>query len=167
MAEQDNGVTGEPYSNGEDTLPAVGLISQYIKDLSFENPNAPAIYQSQEAPQIDVQFNIASSQVGEDVYEVVLKVEVRAESDTTVAFIVDLSYAGLFGIRNVPAEHIQPFLLGEAPRLIFPFARRVLADAVRDGGFPPLLLEPIDFAAMYQQQAAGQPAVTTADTGHA
>ena len=167
MAEQDNGVTGEPYSNGEDTLPAVGLISQYIKDLSFENPNAPAIYQSQEAPQIDVQFNIASSQVGEDVYEVVLKVEVRAESDTTVAFIVDLSYAGLFGIRNVPAEHIQPFLLGEAPRLIFPFARRVLADAVRDGGFPPLLLEPIDFAAMYQQQAAGQPAVTTGETGHA
>jgi len=167
MAEQDNGVTGEPYSNGEDTLPAVGLISQYIKDLSFENPNAPAIYQSQEAPQIDVQFNIASSQVGEDVFEVVLKVEVRAETDTTVAFIVDLSYAGLFGIRNVPAEHMQPFLLGEAPRLIFPFARRVLADAVRDGGFPPLLLEPIDFAAMYQQQSAGQPAVTTAETGTA
>ncbi|KQS01833.1 preprotein translocase subunit SecB [Sphingomonas sp. Leaf357] len=167
MAEQDNGGTTEPYSNGEDTLPAVGLISQYIKDLSFENPNAPAIYQNPEAPQIDVQFNIASSQVGEDVFEVILKVEVRAESDTTVAFIVDLSYAGLFGIRNVPAEHIQPFLLGEAPRLIFPFARRVLADAVRDGGFPPLLLEPIDFAAMYQQQAAGQPAVTTAETGTA
>nr|WP_295665995.1 protein-export chaperone SecB [Sphingomonas sp.] len=167
MAEQDNGVTTEPYSNGEDTLPAVGLISQYIKDLSFENPNAPAIYQNPEAPQIDVQFNIASSQVGEDVYEVILKVEVRAESDTTVAFIVDLSYAGLFGIRNVPAEHIQPFLLGEAPRLIFPFARRVLADAVRDGGFPPLLLEPIDFAQMYQQQASGQPAVTTAETGTA
>jgi preprotein translocase subunit SecB len=167
MAEQDNGVTTEPYSNGDDTLPAVGLISQYIKDLSFENPNAPAIYQNPEAPQIDVQFNIASSQVGEDVYEVILKVEVRAESDTTVAFIVDLSYAGLFGIRNVPAEHIQPFLLGEAPRLIFPFARRVLADAVRDGGFPPLLLEPIDFAQMYQQQASGQPAVTTAETGTA
>ena len=167
MAEQDNGVTTEPYSNGEDTLPAVGLISQYIKDLSFENPNAPAIYQNPEAPQIDVQFNIASSQVGEDIYEVILKVEVRAESDTTVAFIVDLSYAGLFGIRNVPAEHIQPFLLGEAPRLIFPFARRVLADAVRDGGFPPLLLEPIDFAQMYQQQASGQPAVTTAETGTA
>ena len=167
MAEQDNGVSTEPYSNGEDTLPAVGLISQYIKDLSFENPNAPAIYQNPEAPQIDVQFNIASSQVGEDVYEVILKVEVRAESDTTVAFIVDLSYAGLFGIRNVPAEHIQPFLLGEAPRLIFPFARRVLADAVRDGGFPPLLLEPIDFAQMYQQQASGQPAVTTAETGTA
>ncbi|WP_260598508.1 protein-export chaperone SecB [Sphingomonas endolithica] len=171
MAEQDNGVTtgAEPYSNGEDTLPAVGLISQYVKDLSFENPNAPAIFQNQVAPQIDVQFNIGSGQVGDDVFEVVLKIEVRAEAEGQVAFIVDLSFAGLFGLRNIPAEHLQPFLLGEAPRLIFPFARRVLADAVRDGGFPPLLLEPIDFAGMYQAQAdaEGQPQVTTAETGTA
>lgn len=169
MADQDQGVTTEPYNNGEDTLPAVGLISQYVKDFSFENPNAPAIYQSQTQPQIDVQFNIGSGQVGEDVYEVALKIEVRAEAEDQVAFIVDLTFAGLFGIRNVPAEHLQPFLLGEAPRLIFPFARRVLADAVRDGGFPPLLLEPIDFAALYQtQQAAeGTPAVTTGETGTA
>ena len=171
MDEQDNGLTtgAEPYSNGEDTSPAVGLISQYVKDLSFENPNAPAVYQNQAAPQIDVQFNIGSGQVGEDVYEVVLKIEVRAEAEEQVAFIVALSYAGLFGIRNVPAEHLQPILLGEAPRLIFPFARRVLADAVRDGGFPPLVLEPIDFIALYQAQVAaeGQPAVTTGDVGTA
>ena len=169
MSDQDRGVTTEPYTNGEDTAPAVGLLSQYVKDLSFENPNAPAIYQNQTAPQIDVQFNIGSGQVGEDVYEVVLKIEVRAEAEGQVAFIVDLSFAGLFGLRNIPAEHLQPFLLGEAPRLIFPFARRVLADAVRDGGFPPLLLEPIDFAALYQQQAdaEGQPAVTTAEVGTA
>ncbi|MEN2785553.1 protein-export chaperone SecB [Sphingomonas qilianensis] len=169
MSDQDRGTTAEPYSNGEDTTPAVGLLSQYVKDLSFENPNAPAIYQNQTAPQIDVQFNIGSGQVGEDVYEVVLKIEVRAEAESQVAFIVDLSFAGLFGLRNIPAEHLQPFLLGEAPRLIFPFARRVLADAVRDGGFPPLLLEPIDFAALYQQQAQaeGQPAVTTGEVGTA
>jgi len=169
MSDQDRGVTTEPYTNGEDTAPAVGLLSQYVKDLSFENPNAPAIYQNQTAPQIDVQFNIGSGQVGEDVYEVVLKIEVRAEAEGQVAFIVDLSFAGLFGLRNIPAEHLQPFLLGEAPRLIFPFARRVLADAVRDGGFPPLLLEPIDFAALYQQQAdaEGQPAVTTGEVGTA
>ncbi|MEG3088705.1 protein-export chaperone SecB [Sphingomonas sp. PB4P5] len=169
MSDQDRGMTTEPYSNGEDTTPAVGLLSQYVKDLSFENPNAPAIYQNQTAPQIDVQFNIGSGQVGEDVYEVVLKIEVRAEAEGQVAFIVDLSFAGLFGLRNIPAEHLQPFLLGEAPRLIFPFARRVLADAVRDGGFPPLLLEPIDFAALYQQQAdaEGQPAVTTGEVGTA
>ncbi|QNQ07652.1 protein-export chaperone SecB [Sphingomonas alpina] len=170
MDEQDNGANGgEPYANGEDTTPAIGLISQYVKDLSFENPNAPAVYQNPAQPQIDVQFNIGSGQVGEDVHEVVLRIDVRAEADGQVAFIAELAYAGLFGIRNVPAEHIQPFLLGEAPRLIFPFARRVLADAIRDGGFPPLLLEPIDFAALYQQQALaeGQPAVTTAETGTA
>ena len=132
------------------------MISQYVKDLSFENPNAPAIYQSQTAPQIDVQFNIAANQVADDVHESVLKIEVRAEAEGTVAFIVDLSYAGLFGFRNIPADQIQPFMLAEAPRLLFPFARRVLADCVRDGGFPPLLLEPIDFGQLYMQQAQAQ-----------
>jgi preprotein translocase subunit SecB len=144
----------DPLANGEDTSPAVGLISQYVKDLSFENPNAPAVFQWQGQPQIDVQFNIGANQVGDDVHEVVLKIDVRATSADKVAFQVELAYAGLFGIRNVPDEQIQPFLYAEGPRLIFPFARRVLADAVRDGGFPPLLLEPIDFGALYMQQAA-------------
>ena len=169
MSDQDRDATTEPYSNGQDTGPAIGVISQYVKDFSFENPNAPAVFQNQTAPQIDVQFNIASGRVGDDVYEVVLKIEVRAETDGQVAFIVDLSFAGLFGLRNIPEEHLQPFLLGEAPRLIFPFARRVLADAVRDGGFPPLLLEPIDFGGIYQAQieAEGQAQVTTGETGTA
>jgi preprotein translocase subunit SecB len=162
MSEQDDGfitstgIAGEPLANGADSAPAAGMISQYIKDFSFENPNAPAIFQNQTPPAIDVQFNIASAQVGEDVYEIVLRIEVKAESDDQVAFLVDLSYAGLFGLRNFPAEHLQPFLLAEAPRLMFPFARRVLADAIRDGGFPPLLLEPIDFSGIFlAQQEAG------------
>jgi preprotein translocase subunit SecB len=156
-----------PIANGEDTAPAVGIITQYVKDFSFENPNAPAVYQSQAQPKLDVGFNIAANQVGEDVHEVVLKIDVRAQGDDgQVHFVVDLAYAGLFGLRNVPGEHLQPFLLGEAPRLLFPFARRVLADAVRDGGFPPLMLEPIDFAQLYLQQAeanaagVGEPAGT-------
>jgi preprotein translocase subunit SecB len=144
----------DPLANGEDTAPAVGLISQYVKDLSFENPNAPTVFQWQGQPQIDVQFNIGANKVADDVHEVVLKIDVRATSADKVAFQVELAYAGLFGIRNVPDEQIQPFLYAEAPRLVFPFARRVLADAVRDGGFPPLLLEPIDFGALYMQQAA-------------
>lgn len=144
---------GQPLANGADTAPAAGMISQYVKDFSFENPNAPAIYQTSEPPQIDVQFNIGSGQVGEEVHEVTLKIDVRADTGGQVAFIVDLTYAGLFGFRNVPVDQIQPFLLGEAPRLLFPFARRVLADAVRDGGFPPLLLEPIDFGQLYLQQS--------------
>ncbi|MFD1788439.1 protein-export chaperone SecB [Sphingomonas floccifaciens] len=153
----DFSATGEPMSNGADTTPVAGMISQYVKDFSFENPNAPAIYQSQGAPKIDIGFNIGAAQVGEDVHEVLLKIDVKAESDDgTVAFVVDLTYAGLFGLRNIPAEHVQPFLLGEAPRLLFPFARRVVADAVRDGGFPPLLLDPIDFGQLYLQQLAQQ-----------
>lgn len=156
MAENDTiAEFGEPAANGEDTAPAAGLLSQYVKDFSFENPNAPAIFQSQTAPAIDVQFNIGSGKVADEVFEVVLKIEVRATAESQTAFIVDLSYAGLFGIRNVPeGEALDGFLLGEAPRLLFPFARRVLADAVRDGGFPPLMLEPIDFGGIYLQQRA-------------
>lgn len=171
MAEQDNAAmnAGEPAPNGADTAPAVGVISQYVKDLSFENPNSPAIYQQQGQPAFDVQFNIGSGQVGEDVYEVVLKIEVKAEMEGQVAFLVDLTFAGLFGLRNVPAEQLEPFLLAEAPRLLFPFARRVLADQVRDGGFPPLMLDPIDFGALYLQQRAaqGDVALTSETAGNA
>ena len=150
--------------NGADTTPQIALISQYVKDLSFENPNAPAAYQWQDQPQIDVQFNIGAEKVADDVVEVSLKIEVKAPAPEGTAFAVELLYAGLFGMRNVPDDQMQPFLLAEAPRLLFPFARRVLADAIRDGGFPPLLLDPIDFGALYLQQAqqleatAGEPA---------
>ena len=156
-----------PIANGEDNAPAAGLISQYVKDLSFENPNAPAIYQSQSAPAIDVQFNIGAEQIGEEVHEVTLKIEVKADSEGTVAFIVDLTYSGLFGFRNVPADQIQPYLLAEGPRLLFPFARRVVADTIRDGGFPALLLEPIDFAQLYMQQQQGGAGPNVSVTGHA
>ena len=138
--------------NGQDTSPAIGLISQYVKDLSFENPNAPAVYQWQDAPQIDVQFNIAADSVGDDLYEVSLKIDVTSKTDQGTMFVIDLKYAGLFGVRNVPDDQLQPFFLAEAPRILFPFARRVVADAVRDGGFAPLLLEPIDFHGLFQQQ---------------
>ncbi|MBW4332282.1 protein-export chaperone SecB [Stakelama sp. CBK3Z-3] len=170
MADQDEFVTtGEAAANGADTGPMANLISQYVKDLSFENPNSPQVYQRDTPPQIDVQFNIGVNQVGEEVHEVVLKIESRAEHDGQVAFLVDLTYAGLFQLRNLPQEHVQPFLLGEAPRILFPFARRVLADAVRDGSFAPLLLDPIDFNAMYQQQLQQHQAEAQGDTpvGHA
>jgi preprotein translocase subunit SecB len=138
--------------NGEDTSPAIGLISQYVKDMSFENPSAPAVYQWQEAPQIDVQFNIAADNVGENLFEVSLKIDVTSKTDQGTMFVIELKYAGLFGVRNVPDDQLQPFFLAEAPRILFPFARRVVADAVRDGGFAPLLLEPIDFHGLFMQQ---------------
>ena len=145
-------------ANGADTSPQVGMITQYVKDLSFENPNAPAVFQWQGQPRIDVSFSINASTVGDEVHEVVLHVEVKAQSADRTAFQIELAYAGLFGIRNISEADMQPFLLAEAPRILFPFARRVVADLVRDGGFPPLLLEPIDFAALYQQQAEAQQA---------
>jgi preprotein translocase subunit SecB len=143
-------------ANGEDNLPQVAMIAQYVKDLSFENPNAPMIYQAPEQPKIDVQFNIGTNPIGDDVHEVALKIEVTATMGDVTGYAVELLYAGLFGIRNVPDEHLAPFLLAEAPRLLFPFARRVVSDAIRDGNFAPLLLEPIDFGALYMAQVRQQ-----------
>jgi preprotein translocase subunit SecB len=162
MADQDstNGGNGSFQPAGE---PQVSVLAQYIKDLSVENPSAPQVFQWQVQPSLDVQFNINVEKAADDVHEVTLKIEVTARSDNGVHFVVDLSYAGLFGIQNAPEEALPPFLLIEAPRLIFPFARQVIADAVSSTGFPPLLLDPIDFAGAYvaqlqaaQQQQAGE-----------
>jgi preprotein translocase subunit SecB len=165
MAEEEaaNGAGDQPIDIGgaADTLPQVGVLAQYVKDLSFENPSAPAVFQWQGQPQMDVQFNIGTQLVAEDVHEVVLKIEVKAESQEGIAFRMELLYAGLFALKNVPEEQLQPFLLAEAPRLLFPFARRLIADAVIDGGFPPLLLDPIDFAGLYMQSAAQAQAEAT------
>jgi preprotein translocase subunit SecB len=143
-------------ANGEDTAPAAGIISQYVKDLSVENPNAPACFQWQDVPQLDVQFNIASQPVQGDVHEVQLKIQVNAKAEGGVAYIVDLTYAGLIGMRNLEEPQMHAFMFAEAPRLLFPFARRVVADAVRDAGFLPMMLEPIDFNGIYMQQLAAQ-----------
>ena len=160
--------TTDTAANGADNQPQIGLIAQYVKDLSFENPNSPGVYQWQEQPQIDINFNISNNQIADDVYEVALKVSAKAVADQGTAFAVELVFAGLFGIRNVPEDQMRPFLYAEAPRLLFPFARRVLADAVQDGGFPPLMLDPIDFGALYvQQQAQIEAAAQGAPVGNA
>jgi preprotein translocase subunit SecB len=155
MAENEGGAMPGGFGDGDDGAPQAGLLTQYVKDLSFENPNAPAVYQWQSQPRIDVQFNIASQNVGDDLYEVSLKVDVKAQADEGATFQVELLYAGLFAIRNVSEDQLHPFLFAEAPRLLFPFARRVIADVIRDGGFPPLLIDPIDFGAMYLAQTQG------------
>lgn len=151
MAEQEN--TLETTSNGDvDAAPQVSAIAQYIKDMSAENPGAPQVFQWQSAPQLDVQFNINVNRVSEEVHEVVLRIELKASSDQGAHFLVDLSYAGLFGLRNIPEDALPPFLLVEAPRLLFPFARQIVADAVSNLGFPPVLLDPIDFGTAYMTQ---------------
>ncbi len=153
----DLGLEG-PAMNGADTAPAAGIISQYVKDLSVENPNAPDSYSWTDAPQIDVQFNIGARQLSDEVSEIELKIALKSVGEAGTAFIIDLSYCGLLGMRNLDDASKHAFTYAEAPRILFPFARRVIADAVRDAGFPPLLLEPIDFNGIYLQQLAAQQA---------
>jgi preprotein translocase subunit SecB len=154
MAEdlEGNIVSDTVTANGEDTMPQVGMISQYVKDLSVENPNSPQSFGWESQPQIDIQVNIQVNTVTEEVHEVSLRLSIKAEADEGVQYGVELDFACLFGLRNVPAEQSHPFLFGEAPRLMFPFARRIVADAVRDAGYTPLVLEPIDFNMLYIQQ---------------
>ena len=165
MADQDP-ITPNPDGNGEgeNAAPQAATIAQYIKDLSAESPSAPQVFQWQNQPTLDVQFGINGNKVADDVHEVVLKVDVAAKSDSGTHFIIDLSYGGLFMFRNFPDEALPPFLLVEAPRLLFPFARQIIAEAVQNLGFPPVLLDPIDFASAYvaqmeaqQGQGQGQP----------
>jgi preprotein translocase subunit SecB len=150
----------ETLPNGTDAAaaeaPQVAALAQYVKDLSVENPSAPQVYQWQEQPQLDVQFNIAVNKIADDVHEVVLKIDASARSAQGVHFVLDLSYAGIFGLRNLPEDQLPPFLLVEAPRLLFPFARQVVASSVQDAGFPPLMLDPIDFAGIYLSQLEAQ-----------
>ena len=144
--------TGNPEGNGADTQPVAGLLSQYIKDLSVENPKAPESFQWTEQPQIDVQFNIAARKINEEISEIELKVSASAKTSQGAAYIVELAYCGLVGMRNMADEQKHAFTYAEAPRILFPFARRVIADATRDAGFAPLLLDPIDFTGLYMQQ---------------
>ena len=148
----DGDAAGGPVPNGEDTMPAIGLISQYVKDLSVENPNAPESYQWTEAPEIGVDFNISARTIQPEIHEIELKVNVTAKTSQGSLYLVELVYCGLIGIRNVPEEQAHAFLFAEAPRLLFPFARAVVADAVRDAGFQPLMIDPIDFVGLYRQQ---------------
>lgn len=159
MADEGNVITDLNLGaapNGEDTSPAAGIISQYIKDLSVENPSAPDSFQWQDAPELDIQFNIAARAINEEVHEVELKIVATARMQAGTAYVVDLSYCGLLGMRNLDDPQMHAFLYAEAPRILFPFARRIVADAVRDAGFAPLMLEPIDFNGLYLQQLQAQ-----------
>ena len=131
----------------------VAMLAQYVRDLSFENPNAPATLHEMQnkKPDVSVNVNVNGKRIGDEGYEVSLKLSAEAKAEGQTAFIIELDYCAVWGIRGVPEDQLQPLLLVECPRLMFPFARRILADAVRDGGFPPVLLDPIDFGGLYRQ----------------
>jgi preprotein translocase subunit SecB len=134
-------------------LPQLNVLTQYIKDFSFENPNAPrSLTPPQQPPAINIQINVNVKTLAEADYEVELKIEGKADSAGSVLFGFDLTYAGVFRIQNVAQENLHPLVMIECPRLLFPFAREIVATAVRDGGFPPLLIDPIDFVGLYRQK---------------
>jgi preprotein translocase subunit SecB len=136
-------------------MPQIGVLAQYVKDLSFENPHAPrSLAPSPQQPAINIQINVDAAQVSETDVEVTLKIEGKAEAQGMLLFNFELVFAGIFRIQNVPADSIQPIVLIECPRLLFPFAREIIATATRNGGFPPLMLEPVDFVALYRQRMA-------------
>jgi preprotein translocase subunit SecB len=148
----------------EPQAPQLNVVAQYIKDLSFENPNAPrSLMSGQQQPQISIQINVGAAPLEGDDIEVTLKLEGKAETGGQLMFGFELSFAGVFRIRNVPPDSMNAVVLIECPRLLFPFAREIVANTVRNGGFPPLLLDPVDFVGLYRQrmsqmQTANQPA---------
>jgi preprotein translocase subunit SecB len=135
----------------------LNVLVQYIKDLSFENPNAPRTYGPQQTqPAINIQINVAANNASETDFEVVLSIEGKAETAGTLMFSFELVYAGIFRIQGVSKEDMHPFVMIECPRLLFPFARNIIASATRDAGYPPLLLDPIDFVGLYRQNMERQ-----------
>jgi preprotein translocase subunit SecB len=143
------GNTGAP---GAATGPSFSLMGQYIRDLSFENPGAPATNMTGGPnPSFNVSINVSVKKQSDDVYAVELLLNAKAQRESTVLFNVELAYGGVFRVRNVPENQLAPLLMVECPRLIFPFARQVLANTVQQGGFPPLMMEPVDFQQLYIQ----------------
>jgi preprotein translocase subunit SecB len=162
MAE-DNAASPAPGA-GTAPAPSFALVGQYIRDLSFENPGAPQTNLSGGTnPSFNVSINVSVKKQADDLYAVELLLNAKAQRDNNPLFQVELAYGGVFRLKNVPEPQLAPLLMVECPRLIFPFARQVLANTVQQGGFPPLMMEPVDFQALYiqnlrnlqAQQAAG------------
>ncbi len=150
MADESGNGVGAAASN-----PRFSILAQYTKDLSFENPNAPkTLGPQQAAPNLSVQINVNARQLAPTDFEVSLMLEGGASQGSETMFKFELNYAGVFRVENFPAEQVQPMVMIEGPRMLFPFARQIVADAVRGGSYPPLYLDPIDFHSLYLQRLA-------------
>lgn len=152
------GAPGQDPAAAGQNGPSFVVLAQYLKDLSFESPRAPEIFQNKPSPQIDVNVDVQAKSFGPDQYEVELSVSAKASQNEGPVFIVEASYAGAFEIKNMPRDQLEAVMLVECPRLLFPFMRQIIAEASRNGNFPPLMLEPIDFMSIFlanRQRAAG------------
>ena len=158
---------GETESAGAAAPVKMNVLAQFVRDLSFENILAQKGSQGEVQPDVQVQVNLdAKKRSADHQYEVVMKLKIESKSkgtDTTL-FILEMDYAGVFHVENVPEEQLHPFLLIECPRMLFPFVRRIISDVTRDGGFPPLNLETIDFVALYRNEIARRQAATSSQS---
>jgi preprotein translocase subunit SecB len=142
-------------NGGAEPTPSLSALAQYLKDFSFENPHAPRSLGPQEkTPNISLEVNVKTQRLAESDYAVSLFIDARAGEGDGLLFKLDLEYGGVFRLENIPEDQIHPIVLIECPRLLFPFVRQIVANATRDGGFPPLYIDPIDFVALYQQKMA-------------
>jgi preprotein translocase subunit SecB len=146
MTPKANGAT--PH-NGDVPQPLIRTLTQYIKDLSFENPNAPRSLILKQAPNISININVSAELINESQFCVELTLNGKALEEENLLFMFELIYGGIFEIQGVPQEHLQPILMVECPSLLFPFARNIVAESVRQGGFPPIYMDPVDFNMLY------------------
>ncbi len=154
MADSGEGITSETEAAATGS-PRVGLLAQYMKDCSYENPNAPrSMSKDLPAPTIDVSLDVQVQPMGQNRFEIALRTTASAKRGEDAVFVAEVVFAGVFELFDVPADQVQPVCLIECPRLLFPFARRILSDLTRDGGVPPILLDPVDFTALYERQKA-------------
>jgi len=152
----------ETPSSEPEARASLALRAQYTKDMSFENPRAPAsIFNLREAPQLEVNVNLGAQRLEDDVFELSMHISARAIAEKTTVFLIDLVYAGVFEVKGVPEDALEQVVFVQGAFLLFPYARRVISDISRDGGFPPLQLEPIDFHSMYLEKR-GKPQAATA-----
>lgn len=155
MTTTNGGSQTEPAGVPPGAQPQLNVLAQYIKDFSFENPRAPLSLQPQQQQSaINIQINVNANALNQTDIEVTLRLEGKAELQGNVLFSFDLTFGGVFRIQNIPPESVHPVVMIECPRLLFPFAREIIATAVRNGGFPPLLLDPVDFVGLYRQRMA-------------
>ena len=149
-----NGTNGVPEA-AEGPPPQLRVVGQYIKDLSFESPNAPqALRDPGEYPNIQVEINVAANQLDPNVFECAIDFKVKASSSTMTIYNLEMIYAGAFELQNFPQQLVQPVLFVNCPAMLFPFMRRLIGDLTREGGFPPLWLDPVDWGALYNQRLA-------------
>jgi len=169
---ENSGDTASPdttaAAQGAETQPSLSIVTQYVKDFSFENPNAPQSLSPENGqPSVELGVNVQARAGEENMYEVELRIGAKAAHGDQIAFVIELVYGGLFQLQNFPPEAMEKICMIECPRLIFPYARRIVSDATRDGGFSPLQLDPMDFTTLYVNHKAQAAAAQAHPAGNA